>query len=203
MNSNQGTRGNYQVSDFLFSGSFHRTTDSYYNIIVVSENNKVHAALYDTLQHFSLNGKSINVFKATNLSEGQKIAELHPQIILVVIDESITVNGSYALFVDFVRNELKNNKCFITFMENLVKSDTGHVVMELPDESDKEAGFYYARDRLIDITRMVLLTHDMENKITHTDIGKWLRGRVWRRLFLAHAHHKFTTMLTPERYLCP
>ncbi|MCB0804560.1 MAG: HAMP domain-containing histidine kinase [Bacteroidales bacterium] len=179
MNSNQGTRGNYQVSDFLYSGSFHRSTDSYYNIIVVSDNNKIHAALFDTLQHFSLNGKSINIFKAANLSEAKKIAELHPQIILVVIDETITVNGSYALFVDFVRNDLNNRRCFITFKENLVKSDVGPVVMEIPDENDPEAEFYYARDRLIDITRMVLITHDMENKITHSDIvpGETISGQ--------------------------
>lgn len=170
VNSNQGTRGKSNISDFVYSGAAILPKKENYNIIVVSNNNKIHDSLFGTLRHFSLNAKGINLFNAKTLAEAKKIAESHPEIVLVIIDENVTMNGSYSLFVDFVRKELKNHRCCITFKENLLQND-GQVLLQdrLPD-NEMSSEFNYARARLIDITRMILLTYEMENKLSENNL---------------------------------
>ncbi len=165
MNTNQSTRGNINISEILLSGSEFLHPKENYNIIVVSSNNSIHTSLFETLKHFSLNGKGINLFSAKTLIEAKKIAEENRELILVIIDENITMNGSYAVFVDFVRNELKNQHCCITFKENLLKTNGFSPLQDISVNDDQPSEFFYARDRLIDITKMILLTHEMEHKI--------------------------------------
>jgi len=153
------------MTDILYSGPAIFQSKNNYNIIVVSDNNKIHAALFETLQHFSLKGKGINLLCAKTLIEAKKIAEKNPELILVIIDENVTMNGSYTSFVDYVRNIQKNQRCCITFKEKLLRTDVVTPINDNQVTNNITSEFIYARDRLIDITRMIMLTHDMEHKI--------------------------------------
>jgi len=110
------------------------------------------------------------VFFAGDIHEAQIIAKKIPDIILVVIDDDIHVNGSYQLFVKYLREQLGNKNCFITFKEDLIKASAGNEIAYSNDDPDLDK-FFYARERLIDVTRMVMLTTDMESKITMPTLG--------------------------------
>ena len=140
-----------------------------YNILVVSRAVKIHQALEKTLHHFSLNGKGINVINVPCLQKAQIAAENNPDIILVMIDNNVQVNGSYAVFVDYVRKTLGNKNCCITFKENLMGSSSCEKIEDQATDEEYEK-FLYARERLIDVTRMVMMATEMESKINNNNI---------------------------------
>lgn len=124
----------------------------------------IHQALEKTLQNFSLNGKGINFLSADDLQEAQRLAEAHPDIILVVIDNEVQVNGSFQLFIDYIRKALKNKICCVTFKDTLISANSCSDDVDIKGDEDM-AQFFYARERLLDITRMVMMTTEMESKI--------------------------------------
>ncbi len=136
----------------------------YYNIIVISRNILVHQALERTIQHFYINGKGIRMFSAADLNEATKHAEKHPDIILVVIDNDVQVNGSYTAFVEYLFTSLKNRNCCVTFKESVSQKSSCDRDQGFEGDEDYER-FFNARERLIDITRMVMITTEMENTI--------------------------------------
>lgn len=134
-----------------------------YNILIVSPQVEIHQALQSTLQHFSLDGKKINVFSANDLQRARLQAENINNLILIVIDDIVQVNGSYKIFEEYILDTLGNPDCCITFKERLLRSNT----CKNPNNnlSRSASRFHYARERLIDITRMVMITTEMQNKI--------------------------------------
>ena len=165
MNTNQGkSRENYVAENIMPDNEISKTPKYY--IVIVSPNEVLFKALVKTLQNFSLSGKGIQVIRTNNLIEAKAIAQSFPDIVLVLIDDVVQVNGSYKVFVDFMVNELNNKNCKILFMQELIRNNPEPDIDVQNTHSDEEVGFLYARERLIDITRMVLLTTDMEIKIS-------------------------------------
>ncbi|MCB2220408.1 MAG: HAMP domain-containing histidine kinase [Bacteroidetes bacterium] len=170
MSYNQGALRGYNISEGIqseFSDDFHPEV---YHIIIVSQNEHIHATLSRTLEHFSLNSRSINVLHAGNLHEARVLVEKNKETILVVIDNNVQVNGSYSVFVDYVQNQLKNNMCHITFKENLIRPGQKNSIPIDGFDKKELNEFLNARDRLIEITRMIMMTTEMENKIEEKDL---------------------------------
>jgi signal transduction histidine kinase len=139
-------------------------------MIVVSRNILIHQALENTLQHFSLNGRGLRIFNARDLDEAMSLAEKNRDIILVMIDNNVQVNGSYAVFVDYIHNTLDIKNCCVTFKDNLI--NTSSCEKDHERSADQHyVRFYNARERLIDVSRMVMITTEMENKINSPGQG--------------------------------
>lgn len=164
MSQNQGESIDYNISNQLPFGKQGKKGNKY-GIIAISRNVQIHQALGKTLEHFSMNGQGIHVFNASNLKEAQILAEQNPDVILVIIDNDIQVNGSYSVFVDYMRKTLGNKQCCVTFKDALINSTTCEADKELLKD-ENYSKFFNARERLIDVTRMVMITTEMESKIT-------------------------------------
>ena len=160
VSSSQGEFKNFNIAE-----NFNADLKDKHKIIIVSKNEQVHKALYSTLQHFSLCGKHIHIFSATSLQEAQVIAEQNKEIILIVIDNNVQVNGSYTVFVDYIHNKLGNKKCCITFKEDLINASYCEEAQNAEENSSDS--FHFARERLVDLTRMVMMTTEMESKINN------------------------------------
>lgn len=106
---------------------------------------------------------------AESLKRAQELIEQNRDTILVVIDDNVQVNGSYSVFVDYVHNQLNIDYCHITFKENLIRpAMQGAVPLDFADQ-DALSEFESARNRLIDVTRMIMMTTEMETKIDEKD----------------------------------
>jgi len=162
VSSNQGESKDYNIADNAGSDLKEK-----YKIIIVSRNDQINQALQTTLQHFSIKGKGIHIFTASSLQETQLIAEQNPDIILVVIDNNIQVNGSYTVLVDYLKNKLGNKNCCVTFKEDLIKTNSCTEMLKEQTKEFQNDSFNFARERLVDITRMVMITTEMENKINN------------------------------------
>ncbi len=170
MSYNQGILRGYNIPEGVQSETNEAYHPDVYHIIIVSQNERIHSTLSRTLEHFSLKGRKINVLHAGNLQDAQNIIEKNRETILVVIDDNVQVNGSYSVFVDYVLHQLKNEQCYITFKENLIRpGQQGSQALEGPDQREVSE-FNSARERLIDITRMIMMTTEMENKIGDKDL---------------------------------
>ncbi|MCF8369416.1 MAG: HAMP domain-containing histidine kinase [Bacteroidales bacterium] len=165
MKTNQGKVSIYNIAASHLAPDGSAPSKENYSIIVVSRDKKLHEALHGTLKHFALHGKGINIFRAQTLRDAKSIAEEYPEVVLVVIDNDIYVNGSFQVFVDFVKNELNNKDCLITFKDQLINMEL-NLSKEETSESDSE--FQYAKGRLVEITRMIMLTTYMESSIDYT-----------------------------------
>ncbi len=171
MSYNQGTIRGYNIPEGIQTESNEDIGSDVYHIIIVSQSERIHSTLSRTLEHFSLSGRMINVLHAGNLHDAKHIVEKNQDTILVVIDDNVQVNGSYKVFVDYVQNQLKNKNCYITFKENLIRPVQQN---ENPFEGLERGSldeFYSARERLIDITRMIMMTSEMECKIEDKDLA--------------------------------
>lgn len=164
MSTDQGEINSYNISNNCYSDTENEVATRH-NILIVSRNEEIHISLRATLQNFFLNGKGIDIYAARDLQEAKSIVSQNPEVILVVIDDNVQVNGSYQVFVNFMRNKLNNQNCCITFKEDLINSSNCSEITDQQKLDPEFEKFYYARERLIDITRTVMLTADMESTI--------------------------------------
>ena len=164
MSTDQGEMNSYNISNNYYSDTENEAAIRH-NILIVSRNEQIHTSLRTTLQNFFLNGKGIDIYAARDLQEAKNIASQNPDVILVVIDDNIQVNGTYQVFVNYMRKELNNQNCCITFKEDLINSSNCSEIPKHGKIDPDYEKFYYARERLIDITRTVMLTADMESTI--------------------------------------
>jgi len=140
-----------------------------YKILNVSAQEHIHEAVFDNLKYFSFNGKKISILKAFSLPEAREIAKNNPDIVLIVIDNNVHLNGSYQTFVKFIRQNLRNEGCLIAFKDNLVVvNENNELIEQSPAKEMTE--FEYARERLLDIIRMIMWTCEMESKIESNPI---------------------------------
>ncbi|MEZ5195665.1 MAG: hypothetical protein R2764_04500 [Bacteroidales bacterium] len=86
-----------------------------FKIINISKNTQIHSAINNTLKFFSLNGKKLCIYKASTIEEGISLLRENPCVILIMIDNTIHVNGSYHQLESFIQNELEDSKCVIAF----------------------------------------------------------------------------------------
>lgn len=136
-----------------------------YKILNVSALDPIHEAISQNLKFFSFNGRKIIIMQAYSLPEAKKIVEDHPDIVLIVIDNNVHLNGTYISFVQFIKDELSNNRCLIAFKDSM------RIVNDSEKESPKEmTEFEYARERLLDLIRMIMWTTEMESKIENEPI---------------------------------
>jgi len=164
VSTDQGEMNSYNISNNCYSDTENEAAIRH-NILIVSRNEQIHKSLRATLQNFFLNGKGIDIYAARDLQEAKNIASQNPDVILVVIDDNIQVNGSYQFFVNYMRKELNNQNCCITFKEDLINSSNCSEITDQGKLDPDYEKFYYARERLIDIARTVMLTADMESTI--------------------------------------
>jgi signal transduction histidine kinase len=134
-----------------------------HKILNISASEHIHEAVYEHLKYFSFNGKKITILKALSLQEARKVAKNHPDIILVVIDNNIQLNGSYHDFVSYIREDLKNDVCHIAFKDNMIPAAAGSDSNNKEEKAGKSE-FEFARERLLEMIRMMMLTCEMESK---------------------------------------
>jgi signal transduction histidine kinase len=136
--------------------------DECYKILNVSANEKIHDAVYDSLKYFSFNGKHIAILKAFSLQEARMVIEKHPDIILVVIDNNVQLNGSYRAFTSYLREELTNYDCLVAFKDPLMglEDNSGNKEINQAAQSD----FILARERLLEMIRMMMITAEIDVK---------------------------------------
>jgi signal transduction histidine kinase len=147
-----------------YSGENSTHVDDSYKILNVSALEQIHESVIENLKYFSFNGKKITILKAFSLPEAKEIAQNNQDIVLIVIDNNVHLNGSYISFVQFIKEELANKNCLIAFKDNMrIVNEKGEVSDQVPGIEMTE--FEYARERLLDIIRMIMWTDEMENKI--------------------------------------
>jgi len=148
----------------LHSGENSPDENSTYKILNVSALDQIHDSVTENLKYFSFNGKKITILKAFSLQEAKLIAQANPDLVLIVIDNNVHLNGSYISFVQFIKDELSNKRCLIAFKDNMrIVNEQGEVSEQIPGTEMTE--FEYARERLLDIIRMIMWTNEMEFKI--------------------------------------
>ena len=168
MKSNsEETRANNFVHPW-WSGLNPFPSEPEFKILNISENDQIHYTVNKTLKHFSLIGKKLAILKASSLQEAKTIAANNPDLILVVIDNDSIINGSYHELKTFIREDLKNQVCYITLKKDLINSPVNDVPIKPTNEDNKE--FEFAREKLIDIIRMIMLTFEMESKTKNKNL---------------------------------
>jgi len=141
-----------------------------FKILNVSGDECIQKTILNTLKYFSFNGKNLDILKASTIEEAKSVCKHNPDIILVVIDKFERLNGSENEFINFVKKEYNNENCQVIFREELIKSSPAIKVSEVNQHEESESDFDFARERLIDFIRMVMLTCEMENKINSREI---------------------------------
>lgn len=136
--------------------------DNGYKILNISANDKIHEVISNSLKYFSFNGKQINILRAHSLAEARIVAESCPDIVLVVIDNNVQLNGSYQEFKHYLREELNNQDCRIAFKDHQLMPDDNTMTDIISGLDQTEFGS--ARDRLLEMIRMMMLTTEMELK---------------------------------------
>jgi signal transduction histidine kinase len=144
----------------LPAGEVSKSTKDGYKILNVSANVKIHEAIFENLKYFSLNGRPLTILRAVTMQEARTVAEIHPDILLVVIDNNVQLNGSFQAFISYIREELNNQDCQIAFKDHRFGLEQNIGLIENDSEGSSE--FESARERLLEMIRMMMLTAEME-----------------------------------------
>lgn len=140
-----------------------------FKIINISKNFQIHDAIYNTLKFFSLNGKKLCILKASSLEEGISLLRDNPCVILIMIDNAVHVNGSYHKLESVIQHEIQDSQCIIAFKKEISKFNPTDIVKS-HSKQEVTSDFDFARSRLIDILRMIMMTLEMEAKIEEPDL---------------------------------
>jgi signal transduction histidine kinase len=170
--------------------------DGFYHLLVVTGNLSISQALGTTLEHFLLNGRKINVIQVSSFEDARDVVEQNSDTILVLVDDLVHLNGAYTSFFEYVRGKLRNHKCIITLKEDLIRAK--NPVQNSIQHEDYSREFIVARERLIEITRMILMTLEMEKKIGYSPDEEILENieTEFRRL----ENHKETGITKEQLY---
>jgi signal transduction histidine kinase len=133
-----------------------------YRVLIVSAEIKIHEAVLNNLKFFSFNGRKITILRAHSLQEAKAVAESHPNLVLVVIDDNIHLNGSYKALIDYIHEELKNTMCCFAFKEG--KDGFEECLGKESEKPENVVEFENARGHLLNIIRMIMLTADLESR---------------------------------------
>jgi len=163
VNYNQGILGVCNQKEELKTGQ-----KNFYHLLVITGNLSMSHSLETTLEHFLLNRRKISVIQVMSFQEAMTVMEQKQETIMVVVDDHIHLNGAYSAFVDYVRSSLRNQQCIITLKGDLIHSKTP---VTTSGKNKLTPEFMDARERLIDITRMILLTSEMESRINYQPSG--------------------------------
>jgi signal transduction histidine kinase len=191
---NPGEKKSNGCSKNLLTGKKAVNSKAGYRILIISSNSKTHEAILNYLKYFSVNKNQITILRAHSLQEARTVIEAYPDIVLVVIDDNVHLNGSYKTLIEYVREELKNNFCSFAFKENSegVKECSNTDVPKTEDILE----FEFARDRLLDIIRMIMMTTDMELR---TEGNQLLEQISENELLKAQGKYKPSDSITRER----
>jgi signal transduction histidine kinase len=137
-----------------------KSIDEGYRVLIVSANEKIHEVVFDSLKYFSLSGKQINILRAFSMQEARKVAEYNQDVVLVVIDNNVQLNGSYQAFISYLREELNNHVCQIAFKNHKMGLEDPSVEKEYITEGQSE--LESARERLLEMIRMMMMTVELE-----------------------------------------
>jgi nitrogen-specific signal transduction histidine kinase len=167
VNNNQGILRAYDQKEEI-----QKDPENLYHLLVITGNLGLSQSLGATLEHFFLNKRRINVVQVMSFQEAIEVMKQKPETILVVVDDHVHLNGAYAAFIEHVRGKLQNRQCVIT-----LKGDLVHSKNPVVNSNDKgfSPEFIDARERLIEIVRMILLTNEMEQKISHVPVERILQ----------------------------
>lgn len=168
VNNNHGILRAYDQKEEI-----QRDTENLYHLLVITGNLDLSQSLGATLEHFFLNKRRINVVHVMSFQEAREVMQQEPETILVVVDDHVHLNGAYAAFIEHVRGKLQNRQCVITLKGDLVHSK--NPVVNSNQHKGFSAEFIDARERLIEIVRMILLTNEMEQKISHVPVERILQ----------------------------
>jgi len=148
------------VSKNLPASKKPKSIDEGYRVLIVSANEKIHEVVFDSLKYFSLSGKQINILRAFSMQEARKVAEYNQDVVLVVIDNNVQLNGSYQAFISYLREELNNHVCQIAFKDHKMGLEDSSVEKEYITEGQSE--LESARERLLEMIRMMMMTVELE-----------------------------------------
>ena len=148
------------VSKNLPASKIPKSIDEGYRVLIVSANEKIHEVVFDSLKYFSLSGKQINILRAFSMQEARKVAEYNQDVVLVVIDNNVQLNGSYQAFISYLREELNNHVCQIAFKDHKMGLEDPSVEKEYITEGQSE--LESARERLLEMIRMMMMTVELE-----------------------------------------
>ena len=148
------------VSKNLPASKKPKSIDEGYRVLIVSANEKIHEVVFDSLKYFSLSGKQINILRAFSMQEARKVAEYNQDVVLVVIDNNVQLNGSYQAFISYLREELNNHVCQIAFKDHKMGLEDPSVEKEYITEGQSE--LESARERLLEMIRMMMMTVELE-----------------------------------------
>lgn len=86
-----------------------KTFDGQWNILIVDDDEGVHTITKTVLNEFSFENKELHFISAYSAKEAMSIINNTDDIALILLDVVMEEDDSGLLFVDYVRNELKNS----------------------------------------------------------------------------------------------
>jgi signal transduction histidine kinase len=147
------------------AGQSGTSTGEKYKVLIITSNENIYFTIFETLKYFSLNKKELLFLKGSDINEAKKVFESNPDIILIVIDKNQQVNGSLDELLTYIQSSSVHQSCSIVLGDNHHRVVTGIEKSSHGDFSE----FEYAKDRLVDMIRMIVLTSEMETKISRNE----------------------------------
>ena len=135
------------------------------NMLYVSGDSHNQNSILNTLKYFSFNGMKLNILNAASCEEAKMVCNENSKIVLIIVDKiKEQINGSGIEFSKHIKNNYENINCRVVFKDELMSSSPT-IEVSGNSQQEYESDFEFARNRLIDFIRMVMLTNDMESRL--------------------------------------
>jgi len=156
-----------------------REIEDQWKILVVDDDEDVHAVTRLALQGFSFQGKKLILLEARSDKEAREVLVDHPDIALMLVDVVMESDRAGLDLVDYVRNELKNESVRIVLRTGQPGVAPEQEVIQRYEIDDYKSKTELTSEKLMTAMMVGLRTYEAMNTKAHYQ--KKLEEEVARR----------------------
>ncbi len=132
-------------------------------VLIIDTDSHFRYVISNSLKYFSFNGNELKMIEAASLELAEQIIRNTDELILVIFNKmTFGINGQ-SDFLDLLRNYINKENGKVIFRYNGVSPKPYIDMTSSSFKINRHSEFEYARDRLIDLAQMAIVTYNNDN----------------------------------------
>ena len=159
---NQGNVKNIKIEQTteVNSSVVYSFDDCVCKVLIVDPDRNFRSVISNSLKYFSFNGSKLKILESPSILEAQKIINSTENLILIIFNKMAYGLNGQSGFMDLLKKYIDEKNGKVVFRHNGVSPKPFIDMTSSSIKLDRHSGFEYARDRLIDLAQMAIVTYD-------------------------------------------
>ncbi len=133
------------------------------NVLVIDTDDHFRYVISNSLKYFLFNSKKLNILEASSIDEASRIINNTDSLILIIFNKMVFGINGQSDFMNLLRKYIDEKNGKVVFRYNGASPKPFIEMTSSYFKFDRHSGFEYARDRLVDLVQMAIVTYNNDN----------------------------------------